>query len=416
MFETSRAGISGRRSRFVALAALFAFFCLIPFASTTAEQDGGQAQEPGPGQVAPGGQGRGQGQGQGQVQGEERREGETRSVIPPYARLTASDDVRFRRVGEEKHLSKIRQLTNGGENAEAYFSWAGDALVFQSTPRGAQCDQIFLLDLRNGATELVSTGEGRTTCSYFLPGDREILYASTHLASPDCPPPPDMSMGYVWALYDGYDIWKVQRGGGEPVRLTTTPGYDAEATVGPDGSIVFTSTRDGDLDLYRMDSDGGNVLRLTNELGYDGGAFFSADGRKICFRAFHPETDEEKSDYLSLLSRGLIRPGKLDLWVMDADGSNKVRLTDNDAANFCPFFHPSGEKIIFTSNLEDPHGRNFDIYLIGVDGKNLEKVTYEASFDGFPMFSPDGRQLVFCSNRESERKGETNVFLADWKD
>lgn len=316
----------------------------------------------------------------------------------------------------EKHFTSLKMLTNGGENAEAYWSWGGDALVYQSTPRGGGCDQIFTIDLRTGAQELVSTGKGRTTCSYFLPGDREILYASTHLASPECPPPPDMSHGYTWAIYAGYDIFKVPRSGGELVRLTETPGYDAEATVGPDGKIVFTSTRDGDLDLYVMDPDGKNVKRLTTELGYDGGAFFSKDGKKICYRASHPETQEQIEDYKLLLAEGLVRPSKLDIWIMDADGTNKVRLTDNGAANFCPFFHPSGKKVIFTSNLADPKGRNFDIYMVDIDGKNLEQITFEESFDGFPMFSPDGRSLAFCSNRGDERAGETNVFIAGWKD
>jgi TolB protein len=316
----------------------------------------------------------------------------------------------------EKHFTSIRMLTNGGENAEAYWSWAGDALIYQSTPRGAGCDQIFMIDIATGAQKLVSTGKGRTTCSYFLPGDKEVLYASTHLASPDCPPVPDMSHGYTWAIYDSYDIFKLPRGGGDLVRLTDSAGYDAEATVGPDGAIVFTSTRDGDLDLYRMDPDGKNVRRLTTELGYDGGAFFSKDGKKICYRASHPETQEQIDDYKGLLAKGLVRPSKLEIWIMDADGSNKVRLTDNGAANFCPFFHPSGKKVIFTSNVADPRGRNFDIYMIDTDGKNLEQITFDETFDGFPMFSPDGRWLAFGSNRGSERAGETNVFIVGWKD
>jgi Tol biopolymer transport system component len=316
----------------------------------------------------------------------------------------------------ERHFTGIRQLTFGGENAEAYWSWAGDALIYQSTSRDGGCDQIYLLDLSEGTPELVSTGRGRTTCAYFLRGDREILYSSTHLASPDCPPTPDMSLGYTWPVYDAYDIFKRARDGGEPVRLTENPSYDAEATVGPDGRIVFTALRDGDLDLYLMDPDGKNVKRLTDQRGYDGGAFFSHDGKKICYRAFHPGTPEERKDYDDLLSRRLVRPGNMQLWMMDADGSNKVRLTDNGAANFCPYFHPSDKKLIFASNLSNPRGRNFDLYLIGIDGQDLEQVTFEESFDGFPMFSPDGTKLVFCSNRASERRGETNAFLAEWKE
>jgi Tol biopolymer transport system component len=324
--------------------------------------------------------------------------------------------VALLRPGEEAHLSNLRQLTFGGENAEAYWSWAGDALIYQSTKRGSGCDQIFLLDLNQNTEALVSTGAGRTTCSYFLPGDRDVIFSSTHLGSAACPPTPDMSLGYTWAVYDSYDIFKRPRGGGDLVRITDTPGYDAEATVGPDGTIVFTSVRDGDLEIYTMSPDGKNVKRLTHQVGYDGGPFFSKDGKKICYRGYQPKNDEEKADYQSLLKRGLVRPGKMEIWVMDADGSNKRQITSNGAANFCPFFHPSGERIIFTSNLGDPRGRNFDVYMIGLDGKNQEQITFESTFDGFPMFSPDGRRIAFCSNRNSERAGETNVFVADWKD
>jgi len=318
---------------------------------------------------------------------------------------------------KEKHFTSIRQLTNGGENAEAYWSWSGDALIMQSTSREAGCDQIFILDLAENSQTLVSIEGGRTTCSYFLPGDEWVVYSSTHLASADCPPVPDMSQGYTWPVYDSYDIFKRPRTGGDLVRLTDNPAYDAEATIGPDGTIVFTSLRDGDLNIYTMDSDGKNVKQLTDELGYDGGPFFSKDGTKICFRSFHPDTPEEEADYRSLLDRNLVRPGNLEIWVMDADGSNKKRLTNNGRANFCPFFHPSGEKLIFTSNMNaEPRSRNFDLFMIDLDGENLEQVTFDESFDGFPMFSPDGKQLAFSSNRHNERRGETNVFVADWAD
>jgi Tol biopolymer transport system component len=217
----------------------------------------------------------------------------------------------------------------------------------------------------------------------------------------------------VWALYD-YDIYTAAADGAGARKLTSSPGYDAEATIGRDGRIVFTSTRDGDLDLYVMDADGGNVRRLTTDLGYDGGAFFSADGSMIVYRAFHPQTPEEIADYKSLLAQNLIRPTKLDIYVMDADGTNRRRLTDNGAANFAPFFHPDGKRVIFSSNLHEPGGRNFDLYMINVDGSGLERITTHADFDGFPMFSPDGRRLVFASNRGAANQGETNIFIADW--
>lgn len=320
------------------------------------------------------------------------------------------------RVSGETHLSHIRQLTFGGENAEAYFSPDGRELVMQSTHGPYACDQIFRLPVEGGEPVLVSNGRGRTTCSYFMPDGASILYASTYLGSPDCPPRPDYSQGYVWALYPDYDIF-VRTPSDSLYRLTRTPGYDAEATVSPRGDkIVFTSTRDGDLDLYTMNLDGSGVKRLTRMLGYDGGAFFSPDGSEIVFRAAYPQTDDEKADYRKLLAANLIRPSKLNLYVMKADGTNQRLVLENGAANFAPFFFPDGERIIFSSNLGDPKGRNFDLYMIRRDGTGLERVTFNESFDGFPMFSPDGRRLVFASNRNNRAPDDTNIFIADWVD
>jgi Tol biopolymer transport system component len=197
-------------------------------------------------------------------------------------------------------------------------------------------------------------------------------------------------------------------------RLTNTPGYDAETTVSRNGKLVFTSTRDGDLDIYTMDPNGKNVRRITNELGYDGGPFWSNDGKQIVYRAHHPQEPKEKEDYLALLKQNLIRPTKLEIWVMNADGSNKRQVTNNSKANFAPFFFPDGKRIIFSSNMDDPKGRNFDLYKINVDGSGLERITTHETFDGFPMFSPDGRKLVFASNRNAASRGDTNIFIADW--
>jgi len=261
----------------------------------------------------------------------------------------------------------------------------------------------------------VSTGKGRCTCGYFFKGDERILFASTHLDNPEPPPPPDRSQGYVWGVFPGYDIFTAKPDGSDLKRLTDTPGYDAEATVSPKGDrIVFTSMRDGDLDLYSMKMDGSDVRRLTRRLGYDGGAFFSPDGKKICYRAYHPAKEDEVKDYEELLKRNLVRPSKMELWIMDADGSNKHQVTHNGAANFCPFFTPDGKRLIFASNQQDPQGRNFDLYLINLDGSHQEKVTTHPEFDGFPMFSPDGSKLVWASNRSGKVRGETNIFVADW--
>lgn len=315
----------------------------------------------------------------------------------------------------EKHLRNIKQLTFGGENAEAYFSSDGKQLIFQSTRDDLGCDQIYTMNVDGSGLKMISNGEGRTTCSYFYPGGKRVLYSSTHLGHKQCPPKPDFSRGYVWAVYPTFDIFTAKPDGSDLKQLTKTPGYDAETTITMDGKkLVFTSMRDGDLDIYTMDADGKNVKRLTNELGYDGGPFWSYDGKQIVYRAHHPRTDAEKADYTSLLKQNLIRPTVLEIWVMNADGSKKRQVTNNGKANFGPYFFPDGKRIIFASNIDDPRGRNFDLYKINVDGTGLERITFNDTFDGFPMFSPDGKKLVFASNRNAKAAGETNVFIADW--
>lgn len=322
---------------------------------------------------------------------------------------------------QEKHLKNARQLTFGGQNAEAYFSIDDKTLIFQHQGEGVACDQIYTMpvdtpDGKPATPKMVSNGKGRTTCSYIFPNGKKILYSSTKAASAECPPKPDYSQGYVWPIYDTYDIYTANLDGSDAKRLTMAPGYDAEATITRDGKkIVFTSTRNGDLDIYTMDADGSNVKQLTNELGYDGGPFWSADGKKIVYRAQHPKTPEEVADYKALLAKGLIRPGNLEIWVMNADGSNKHQVTHNGAANFAPYFHPDGKRIIFASNMADPkNGRDFDLYIINEDGTGLDRVTYHPDFDGFPMFTSDGKRLVWASNRNGKAPHETNVFIADW--
>ena len=315
----------------------------------------------------------------------------------------------------EGHLAKLRRLTFGGENAEAYWSFDGRELVFQAHGAEGGCDRIWRFAPGDGAPEPVSSGLGATTCAYFLPGDEELIYASTHLGGPACPPRPDHSQGYVWALYDSYDIFKAKKDGSGVTRLTDTPGYDAEATVcARDGSIVFTSVRDGDIDLYRMDRDGRNVKRLTSTPGYDGGAYFNADCTKLVWRASRP-TGQELDDFKALLARGLVRPGKLELWTANADGSEPTQVTWLGAASFGPSWHPSGRKIVFSSNVGDPAGHEFDLFTIDADGSHLERITTAPGFDGFPMFSPDGRSLVFASNRETTSgHWDTDLYLARW--
>jgi TolB protein len=315
----------------------------------------------------------------------------------------------------EKHLRNVRQLTDGGENAEAYFSGDGRQLIFQSKRDGRECDQIYTMRADGSDVRMISTGAGRTTCSYFFPHKSRVLYSSTHAASRECPPRPDYSHGYVWPIYPSYDIFTARPDGSDLKRLTSAPGYDAEATISTDGrKIVFTSMRDGDLDIYTMDADGRNVRRLTTELGYDGGPFFSADGKQIVYRAFHPQKPEEIARYKQKLTENLIEPTVFEIWVMNADGTNKRQVTHLNAASFAPYFFPDGKRIIFASNVNDPKGRNFDLYMVRTDGTGLEQITFNETFDGFPMFSPDGKKLVFASNRNGKTRGDTNVFIADW--
>jgi TolB protein len=315
----------------------------------------------------------------------------------------------------EKRLHNMRQLTFGGENAEAYFSGDGQSLIFQSKRDGRECDQIYTMRTDGSGTRMVSTGRGRTTCSYFFPKHDRILYSSTHDGGEKCPTAPDFSRGYVWAIYPSYDIYTARADGSDLKRLTSSQGYDAEATISPDGRrIVFTSMRGGDLDIYTMDANGKNVRRLTSELGYDGGPFFSRDRKQIVYRAYHPKSEPEIARYKQRLAENLIEPNVFEIWVMNADGSGKRQVTNLKSASFAPYFFPDGKRIIFASNVNDPKGRNFDLYMINVDGTGLERITFSETFDGFPMFSPDGKQLVFASNRNARVRGETNVFIADW--
>ena len=326
----------------------------------------------------------------------------------------------------EKHFKNVRQLSFGGDNAEAYWSFDDSKIVFQArnTKWNTECDQIFIMDaqgqeVRDEIPALISTGLGRTTCAYFMPGDTTIVYASTHLDNESCPPVPEHRTDgkYVWPIYSGYDIFVADLQGNIIQRLTSEEGYDAEATVSPKGDkIVFTSLRSGDLELYTMNIDGSDVKQITNELGYDGGAFFSPDGTKLIFRSSRPKTDEEIAEYKSLLNEGLVTPTEMEIYVCNVDGSDLRKITDLGQANWCPFFHPSGEKILFASNHESERGFPFNLYMINLDGTGLERVTHSQTFDAFPMFSNDGKYLIFGSNRNNGGTRDTNLFIAEWVD
>jgi len=314
----------------------------------------------------------------------------------------------------ETHFANIRQITYGGENAEAYFSPDGRWLTFQSTRDGRACDQQYIV--RSDGTDLrrVSDGTGKTTCGYFIDGGKRMLYASSHAMQKECPPRPDPSKGYVWGL-DPFDIYTSDLDGKNRKALTSNGVYTAESTVSPDGkTVVFTSLKDGDLDIYTMNVDGSNVRRLTTAPGYDGGPFFSPDGKRIVYRAWHP-TGDSLAVYRDLLKQRLVRPNKMEIWTMNADGSDQKQITSLGGANFAPFYTPDGKRIIFSSNYKNPRSGNFDLYLINVDGSGLEQVTTDETFDGFPMFSPDGKYLVWASNRHSPISHGTDLFVAEWK-
>lgn len=330
------------------------------------------------------------------------------------------------RLPEETHFKNIQQLTFGGDNAEGYFSYDGKKIVFQRTAPadGIHCDQIFVGDVpelgKPFEYKMVSTGKGRTTCAFFTKDNQHVIYASTHLASDDCPPVVDREKygnRYIWPLYAGYDIFMADLNGNIVKQLTNAEGYDAEATLSPDGKLmVYTSVKNGDLDLYVMNIETGEEQQVTTELGYDGGAWFSPDGTKLLWRASRPSTPEEIKEYKELLAEGLVAPTNMEVFVSDMDGKNQRKVTSLGKANWAPNFMPDSERIIFASNHEYERGFPFNIYTMNGDGSNLQKVSRDKGFDAFPMFSYDGKKIAFSSNRNNGGTRDTNLFIADWEE
>lgn len=333
--------------------------------------------------------------------------------------------ILFSSYSQEKHLKNLQQLTYGGDNAEAYFSPNGKFVSFQSNNKlwGLQCDQIFKLDIKDAAKDsaykpkMISTGKGRTTCSYVMPNGKDILYASTHLGGDSCPPVPETKGKYLWAVYKSFDIFVADSKGKIIKQLTDSPGYDAEATISPKGDkIVFTSDRSGDLELWIMDIDGKNQKQITSGLGYDGGAFFSSDGKRLVFRASRPAGEDEVKEYKELLLKGLVAPTTMELYTCNVDGTDLKQVTHLGKANWAPFFHPGGKKIIFSSNHHSKKGYDFQLFIVNDDGTGIEQITNESMFNAFPMFSPDGKKLIFSSNRKNHGTRDTNLFIAEWVD
>lgn len=334
----------------------------------------------------------------------------------------ASDSIQY---AFEKHFANVQQLTFGGDNAEAYFSFDGKWLIFQKTSskEGIPCDQMYIgkVPVQKGEKfepKLVSTGRGRSTCGAFAKDGKHVIYASTHLGADTCPPTPDRKKygnKYIWPLYESFDIFLADLNGKIIRQLTNAKGYDAEATLSPDGKkMIYTSTKDGDIDLYIMDLKSGREKRITTALGYDGGAWFSPDGKKIIWRASRPKTEAEVKEYKDLLAENLVAPTNMEVFIANADGSNEQQVTSLGNANWAPAYLPDSKKIIFASNHQSKRGFPFNLFLVNEDGSGLEKISAEKSFDAFPMFSPDGKKIVFCSNRNNGGTRDTNIFIADW--
>jgi Tol biopolymer transport system component len=353
-----------------------------------------------------------------------------RTVLAVGIAIITALSITFSQAGEKEapefrdlHMENVTQLTADGDNGEAYFSFDNQRLIFQSNRGDRKCDKIWIMDTDGKNKRMVSPDRGAHTCSYFFPDNRRIIFSSTSHLPGDCPPRPEVKgQRYVWPLFP-YDIFTANPDGTGLIKITDNPKYDAEPIVSPDGTrVVFGSQRDGDFDIYVMDPDGGNLKRLTNRVGYDGGPWFSPDGKKIVWRAWYPETGEEHAKWSACMEGDYIVPFPLDIWVMDADGSSKRRLTRNGATNWSPSWHPDGRRIIFSSNMDDWHedlqkfGHNFELYLMNSDGTGLERITHNDVFDSFPMFSHDGKKLAFASNRNPDKPRATDIFIADWKE
>jgi len=329
----------------------------------------------------------------------------------------APDSLAVAANPEESHISNVRQMTFGGQNAEAYWNRDGKKITYQTRQPGYPDEQVFIMNADGSKKTLVSTGKGRCTCSYFTPDNKWVYFSSTHEKNEGAQKPLDMSKGYFWMVNPEFSLYRrLANGSGGAQKILDLGSYVAETTIAPNGKyMTFTAKHNGDLNIFRANLDGSKMVQLTDEYGYDGGPFVSWDSKKIVYRRDLIENDQERDDYTKLLADNLVRPSKLEIWIMDADGKNKKQVTNLGCASFAPFLHPNGKQIIFSSNYGDPKGREFDLWMINVDGTGLERVTKTPDFDGFPMWTRDGKKLIWASNRFGKVRGETNLFTADWK-
>jgi Tol biopolymer transport system component len=319
---------------------------------------------------------------------------------------------------ESRYLSNVRQVTDRFERAgEGYFSPDGQTIIYQAIPPGYPFYQIYTQSLQGNLIKLISTGRGRTTCSYFSPDGKRVLFASSHL-DPNLTETEEAERArqaelarrgerprYVWDFDPYMDIFEADLSGRILRRLTDTPGYDAEGAYSADGQwIAFCSMRDGDPDIYVMRSDGTDVRQLTNAPGYDGGPFISPDGKWIVFRS-----DRKKADYLQI-------------YVISFDGKYEKALTDNEGVNWGPYWHPREPYLIWSSaDHSRPDVRpNYDLWLARYHVTNGEfvidpplRITDHPAADVLPVFSPDGRQLLWTSTRTKDRSSQ--LFLADFR-
>lgn len=318
---------------------------------------------------------------------------------------------------KEKRLRNVRQLTFGGQNAEAYWSADGETIVFQTRQPEWPDEQIAIMNADGSAKKLVSTGKGRCTCSYLTPDGKWLYFSSTHSVNEGAQKPVDMSKGYVWMVNPEFSLYRSRPDGSNLELILNKGSYVAETTISSaKPEMFFTAAFEGDLELYRSDLKGKNIKRLTHNVGYDGGPFVSWDGNWVVYRRYSLKEQSEFDEYRSLLKENLVRPSKLEVWLMDRNGKGNRQVTSLGCASFAPFLHPDNQRIIFASNFGDKKNREFELWMIRTDGSKLERVTYAPDFDGFPMFSRDGKQVVWASNRNGKVRGETNIFVADWVD